>query len=350
MNLSLSSYIIQLGNNPLLWVITVLIVGVIFVNGLNDSPNSITTCVATRSLTPKKALLMAAICSFLGIFIMSMVNTSVAETVFKIADFGNNTNNSLVALCATMISIVVWAFLAWRIGIPTSQSHSLIAGLIGANIAIVNGWSGINFSLLGKVLFGLIISTILGFLIGFLVCKLFQKVCKYIDRRKTVPFFKSTQIIGDAAMSFMDGAQDGQKFLAIFILGICLSNGTSNSGGFTIPIWMILLCSTIVSIGTCIGGPRIIKNIGMKMVKIESYQGTAADISGFTCLLFSSLTGIPLSSGQTKTTATMGVSAAKRWSSVDWGIAKNLIIAWLVTFPCCGILGYLLTELFLKIF
>ena len=350
MDLSLSSYIIQLGNNPFLWVITALIASVIFVNGLNDAPNSITTCVATRSLSPKKALVMAAIFSFLGVFIMSFVSTAVAKTVYSIADFGGNSHNALIALCAAMIAIVVWSVFAWKLGIPTSQSHALIAGITGANIAILNNFSGVNFRAWEKVLLGLGISTVLGFSLGFLISRLIEKICQNIDRRKTIPVFRCFQILGDAAMSFMHGAQDGQKFLAVFIMEIFLSKGIMQNSNFNIPIWMMFVCSAIMTVGTCIGGPKIIKNIGMRMAKIESYQGTAADMSGFTCLLFSSLCGIPVSTGQTKTTAIMGVSASKRWSSVDWSIAKNMVIAWIVTFPGCGILGYLFTKVLVQIF
>ena len=192
MDLSLSSYIIQLGNNPFLWVITALIASVIFVNGLNDAPNSITTCVATRSLSPKKALVMAAIFSFLGVFIMSFVSTAVAKTVYSIADFGGNSHNALIALCAAMIAIVVWSVFAWKLGIPTSQSHALIAGITGANIAILNNFSGVNFRAWEKVLLGLGISTVLGFSLGFLISRLIEKICQNIEFKMAQPSSNDT--------------------------------------------------------------------------------------------------------------------------------------------------------------
>lgn len=350
MNLGFGNFVSQFGHNPILCVITVLICGVVLVNGWTDAPNAIATCVATRSLSPKKALVMAAVLNFLGVLVMTFLSTTVAETIYKIVDFGGNTQNALIALCAALVAIVVWSLFAWIFGIPTSQSHALIASLSGAAISIQHGISGINFEQWKKVLYGLAISTVFGFILGFLINRLIEKICNNVDRRKTVPFFKKTQVIGDAVMTFMHGAQDGQKFLAIFIMGAFLANGVARAENFSIPIWMMIGCSAIMTLGTCIGGSKIIKNVGMNMAKIEPYQGTSADLAGSVCLIFSSFTGIPVSTSQTKTTAIMGVGASKGRSNVDWNIAKNMVIAWIVTFPGCGLLGYLLTTVLIKIF
>ena len=151
-------------------------------------------------------------------------------------------------------------------------------------------------------------------------------------------------------MAFMHGAQDGQKFIGVFLLGIFLANGFTNVTEFTIPIWLMVLCSLIISMGVSIGGYKIIKKVGMGMVKMEKYQGFAADTAGAFCLLISSLFGIPVSTTHTKTTAIMGVGAAKRMSSVNWGTVKEMMLAWILTFPGCGILGYIFANLFIKIF
>ncbi|MPN57233.1 hypothetical protein SDC9_204927 [bioreactor metagenome] len=151
-------------------------------------------------------------------------------------------------------------------------------------------------------------------------------------------------------MAFMHGAQDGQKFMGVFMLGIFLANGQANVTNFQIPIWMMVLCSVVMALGTSIGGYRIIKSVGMDMCKLEKYQGFSADMAAATCLLISSVTGIPVSTTHTKTTAIMGVGAAKRLSSVNWGFVKEMVMTWVLTFPGCGVIGYLMAKLFMLIF
>ena len=150
-------------------------------------------------------------------------------------------------------------------------------------------------------------------------------------------------------MAFMHGAQYGQKFMGVFMLGVFLVNGQSGTTTFEIPIWLMLLCSLVMGLGTSIGGYRIIKSVGMDMVKLEKYQGFAADIAGAGCLLLSSLTGLPVSTTHTKTTAIMGVGAARRLSSVNWGIVKDMGMTWVLTFPGCGLIGFLMAKLFMWI-
>ena len=150
-------------------------------------------------------------------------------------------------------------------------------------------------------------------------------------------------------MAFMHGAQDGQKFMSVFMLGIFLTAGKSDVTSFAIPIWLMILCSAVMALGTSIGGYRIIKSVGMDMVKLQTYQGFAADTGAAACLLLSSLTGIPVSTTHTKTTAIMGVGASKRLSAVNWNIVKEMVLAWVLTFPGCGLLGFLMAKLFILI-
>lgn len=151
-------------------------------------------------------------------------------------------------------------------------------------------------------------------------------------------------------MAFMHGAQDGQKFMAVFLLGIFLSQGQGDVTDFSIPLWLMILCSLVMALGTSIGGYRIIKAVGMDMAKLKKYQGFSADLAATGCLLVSSLTGLPVSTTHTKTTAIMGVGAAKRFSSVNWGVVKEMFLAWGLTFPGCGLIGFLMAKLFLYIF
>ena len=151
-------------------------------------------------------------------------------------------------------------------------------------------------------------------------------------------------------MAFMHGAQDGQKFMAIFLLGAAMANGQADAPNFVVPIWLMILCSAVMGLGTSIGGYRIIKAVGMDMVKLKPYQGFAADFSATICLLLSSLTGIPVSTTHTKPTAIMGVGAARRMSNVNWEVVKELILTWVFTFPGCGLLGFGMAKLFLILF
>lgn len=350
MTISFIEFIRQVMDNPALLITVILTLGVILVNGWTDAPNAIATCVSTRAIGPRAAIFMATIFNFLGVFVMTMINANVAQTIYNMVDFGGDAHYSLIALCAALFAIVVWATAAWYFGIPTSESHALIAGISGAAIALQGGMSGINGSEWIKVIYGLILSTFLGFAMGWLTVKVIGFIFGGFDRGKTRSFFKYSQIGGGAAMAFMHGAQDGQKFMGVFMLGIFLANGRSDVHSFVIPIWLMVVCSLVMALGTSIGGYKIIKAVGMDMVKLEQYQGFSADLAGAGCLLISSVTGIPVSTTHTKTTAIMGVGAAKRLSSVNWGVVKEMIWTWILTFPGCGLIGFLMAELFIWIF
>ena len=348
--MSFSEFLSQLVSNPTLLITVLLTLGVIFVNGWTDAPNAIATCVSTRCMGPRAAILMAAVFNFLGVLLMTMINANVATTVFEMVDFSGNNHEALVALCAALFAIVIWAVAAWWFGIPTSESHALIAGLSGAAIALHGGLEGINGEQWIKVIYGLVLSTFLGFFAGYVVAKLTAFLFRNVERQKTNKIFNGAQIAGGAAMAFMHGAQDGQKFMGVFMLGIFLSNGNGDVESFQIPLWLMVLCSLVMGIGTSIGGYRIIKAVGMDMVKLETYQGFAADAAAAGCLLLASLTALPVSTTHTKTTAIMGVGAAKRLSSVKWSVVKDMVMTWVLTFPGCGLIGFLMARLFVMIF
>ena len=349
--MSFSEFLSQLVSNPTLLITVLLTLGVIFVNGWTDAPNAIATCVSTRCMGPRAAILMAAVFNFLGVLLMTMINANVATTVFEMVDFSGNNHEALVALCAALFAIVIWAVAAWWFGIPTSESHALIAGLSGAAIALHGGLGGINGAEWVKVLYGLALSTFLGFAFGWAAAKLTALLCRGMDRRKTTRFFRGAQIGGAAAMAFMHGAQDGQKFMGVFMLGVFLASGNGDAAQFTLPLWLMILCSLVMAVGTSVGGYRIIKAVGMDMVKLEKYQGFAADLAASACLLVSFFTGgIPVSTTHTKTTAIMGVGAAKRLSAVKWSVVKEMVLTWVLTFPGCGLIGFLMAWLFMRLF
>ena len=350
MTLTFSEFISGFFSNPALAITALLTIGVIVVNGWTDAPNAIATCVATRALRPKTAVIMAALGNFLGVFVMTQINSTVAQTIYKMVDFGGDAHEAMIALCAALFAIVTWATAAWIFAIPTSESHALIAGLSGAAIALHNSLAGINPQEWLKVIYGISLSTVMGFGLGWLTAKVGQVICRNMDRRKTNKFFRFAEATGGAASAFMHGAQDGQKFMSIFLLGMFLVKGQGNVTTFEIPTWLMILCSLIMSLGTSMGGYKIIKSVGMDMVKLDLFQGFSADFASVACMLVASLTGMPVSTTHTKTTAVMGVGAAKRFSSVNWGVVKEMVLAWVLTFPGCGLIGYLMAKLFMLIF
>ena len=350
MDISFSYFWQQMTSNPALCITTLLTLGVIFVNGWTDAPNAIATCVTTRCLGVRKAIWMSAAFNFLGVLVMTKINSAVASTISNMVDFGNSTDEAMIALCAALFSIVVYSVGASIFGIPTSESHSLIAGLTGAAIAIQQGIGGVNMGEWVKVLYGLVLSLALGFASGWVICKILTVVCRNLDRRRTNTFFGGAQIAGAAAMSFMHGAQDGQKFIGVLFLGIAFSNGQNEVSGMQIPVWLMLLCSVVMALGTSVGGEKIIKSVGMDMVKLEKYQGFAADLAGAFCLLFSSVFGIPVSTTHTKTSSIMGVGAVRRLSAINFSVVKDMMFTWIFTFPGCGLISFVMAKIFMYIF
>ena len=241
----------------------------------------------------------------------------------------------------------MWGAAAWWFGIPTSQSHSLIAGLTGAAIALQGGFGAINGGEWMKVVYGILLSTLLGFFLGWANSKIVGRVCRNMDRKRTTKVFRWAQVASGAGVAFMHGAQDGQKFMSIFVLAITLATGVGQADQMVLPIWLMFFCALNMGIGTAVGGERIIKSVGLDMVKLEPFQGFAASAATFFCLMLSTFAGLPVSTTHTNTTAIMGVGAAKRKSAVKWGIAVDMVKTWVLTFPGCGLLGFAFAHLFL---
>ena len=350
MDFSLALFLQEVVANPILAITVLLTLGVIFVNGWTDAPNSIATCVTTRCMNARPAIIMSAIFNFLGVLIMTHRNASVASPISTMVDFGTNTQIALVALCAALFSIVVYSVGASIFGIPTSESHSLIAGLTGAALATQGGLDGVNMDEWVKVLYGLVLSLAIGFALGWGICKGLTIICRNIDRRRANGFFTGAQIFGAAAMSFMHGAQDGQKFIGVLLLGVAFCNGEPNVSGAVIPVWLMILCSTVMGVGTSVGGEKIIKSVGMDMVKLEKYQGFSADLAGAICILLSTVFGIPVSTTHTKTSAIMGVGAVKRLSAINFTVVRDMVLTWIFTFPGCGLISFLMAKIFLMVF
>jgi PiT family inorganic phosphate transporter len=321
-------------------IVIILILGSEFVNGWTDSPNAIATVVSTRVLKPRTAVILATTCNIIGAFLGTEVAKTIGTGIVKSQAI------NLVTVGAAMVGIILWSTFAWYFGLPTSESHALIAGLTGAGLATAGPsvllWEGWQ-----KVLIGLAVSSILGFLGGQLLTNLIRIFFHKLVRRKAIKLFGFLQILSAGGMALSHGSNDGQKFIGTLTLALVLG-GVLKS--FEVQTWTILLCSIIMGIGTSIGGWRIIRTMGQRMVKIEPYQGFAAESAAAGSILLSSSFGIPLSTTHSINTAIMGVGAATRFSAIRWSVVQEMVIAWILTFPICGIIGYLVAAIFKIIF
>ena len=324
--------------SPALLLTAGLAVAVLLVNGWTDAPNAIAGAVATGALPFRRAVVLAAVCNFLGVLCVTSVNASVAETIYSIARFGGGTRAAGLALCAAMLAVVLWATLAWRFGIPTSESHALVAGLSGAAVALEGNLSCIRWDCWGRVLLGMALSALAGFWAGRWALQGVNsvKLSRHIALLAQVP--------GTACVAFLHGAQDGQKFLGIFLLGLSLARGEGGGALPSIPLWLVALCAAGMALGTLMGGRRIIDRVGREMVALGPREGLAADLGNLVCLLGATWLGLPVSTTHTRTAALLGVGVAGG-GPVRWEVARGIALAWALTFPACMALGYVLTGL-----
>ena len=314
----------------------ILLFAVIFVNGWTDAPSAIASCVATRTLPVGHAVAMAAAANLAGGLSTLWFGGAVASTVFAVADFGGEPLAALRALSAAMGAVVVWAVAAWRFGLPTSESHALIAALTGAAVALHGSLSGIRAAEWGRVLLGLAASTLPALVAALAVSALIGRICTKRDRRSSMRFFRAAQIGGAAAAAFSHGAQDGQKFMAVLMLILALARGNQPTALGVVPVRVCLICAAVMAAGTLLGGGRIIRTVGMKMVTLDPAGGFAADLAAAVCVLGCTAAGLPVSTTHAKTCAMMG--AGRR---ADRSVVRELALAWGLTFPVCGGLGWL---------
>lgn len=324
------------GYSALLITVLLLVLAAEFVNGATDAPNAIATVVSTRVLSPMAAVVMAAVLNSIG----AMSGTAVAATIAK--GIVKPDVIDLATVAAAMVAIVLWSGITWRFGIPTSESHALVAGLSGAALATA-GPSALLWQGWQKVLLGLVFSTFLGFGGGLLIMSAITRLFRHARSHRAKMTFGRLQLLSAAFMAFSHGSNDGQKFIGAFTLALVLGGVLP---AFEVPFWVILLCSVVMAIGTAAGGWRIVKTMGMKMVRLETHQGFAAETSAATTIELATRLGIPLSTTHTINTAIMGVGAARRKHAVRWSVVRELVTAWVLTFPVCGLIAWLMAHLF----
>jgi inorganic phosphate transporter, PiT family len=317
-------------------VVLLLILGAEFVNGWTDAPNSIATVVSTRALPPLIALIMASVFNLLGVLLSG---TAVAKTIGTGIVDPNVIN--LTTVGSAMLGIIVWSSIAAHWGLPTSESHALVAGLAGAGLAAAGpdallwiGWQ--------KVLIGIAFSTFLGFGGGLLVMSFIYRIFRRATPARVKGLFRYLQIGSAAFMAFSHGTNDGQKFMGVFTLSMVLAGVFKE---FAIPLWVMLLCAVVMAIGTMTGGWKIMRTMGMRVTHLDTPQGFAAEMGAATTIEIATRLGIPLSTTHTISTAIMGVGAVRRFSAVRWGVSGEIVSAWVLTFPVCGGIAFLVTKL-----
>lgn len=330
---------------------SVLVLGVALVNGWTDAPSAIAGCVSTRALPPRAALILAAICNLSGAVVMAIICPTVAKTLYGIADFGDDPRSAIISLSVALITVILWATLAAVRGLPTSESHALISSVCGSAIASNMSASSIRLSEWKSVLLGIAISTLPVMLFSLLIYKLSTKIFKDQDRRSTMRYFRRVQRISAGISSFLHGAQDSQKFIGVYMLGLSFLSGMSsyNTENFSIPIWITLSCAASMTIGTLMGGSRIIKKVGCDMTELDPLSSSAADTASSSFLGVCSFLGIPTATTHAKTCAIMGIGLCKK-GGTNPKIAAEVFLAWLLTFPICAIISFLLSLLANTIF
>ena len=313
-----------------------------YINGFHDTANAIATSVSTRALKPEHAILMSATANFVG----ALTGTAVAKTIASgLATTPDGTPGQVI-VAAALIGAIAWNLLTWRLGIPSSSSHALIGGLLGAVIVSVGTGAIIVDGVLGKVLLPLVVSPIAGITIGFLFMVVLLNVFKRAHPRRMNDTFRKLQVLSAGYMAFSHGSNDAQKTMGIMTLALFTAGAIPNDD---VPLWVILFAATAISLGTAAGGWRIIKTMGQRVVKLDPVHGFAAETTAATIIFVASHLGMPVSTTHVISSAIMGVGSSDRLSAVRWGVAGNIIIAWILTIPASGLtaaIAYFVLDLF----
>jgi len=313
-----------------------------FANGWTDAPNSIATVVSTRVLRPLPAVIMAGTLNLVGALV---VGTAVAKTIASgIVDPAFVT---LGTVAAAVLAATLWALSAQYFGLPSSESHALVAGLLGAGFA-TGGLEALEWSGTSKSLIGLVTSPVGGFVVGLVLMVVIYRLFARVRRPTVSKIFGRGQILSAGFMAFSHGTNDAQKTMGIIALTFYLNEvGTLGADAeLTIELWMIVSAAVVMGLGTMIGGWRVIRTMGMRLTHLEPVNGFAAETGAATVITLAARLGIPVSTTHAIGSAIMGVGATKRLSAVRWGLAGQVIAAWILTWPSCMVLGYVLARLF----
>jgi PiT family inorganic phosphate transporter len=312
-------------------LIAVIILGLLFdfLNGIHDSSNVVATMISSRAFSPRVALGVTAVAEFLGPFIFGV---AVAQSIGN--DIVASNLISTQVLLVALISAILWNLITWYLGFPSSSSHALIGGILGA-VVMAAGWQAIEIKGLEKILIALFSSPFIGFVFGYI----FLKIIKLLSWKATPrinSFFKRSQILTGITLALSHGANDAQKTMGIITLAL-VTSGTIKV--FVVPLWVIILCAAMIALGTAVGGWRLIRTLGGKIYKIRPVDGFASQLASAIVILGNSLLGGPVSTTQVVSSAIMGVGAGERANKVRWGVAQEITMAWLFTIPATALVA-----------
>ena len=326
-----------------LLIFTVIILALVFdfINGFHDTANAIATSVSTRALPPSVAIMMAAFLNFCG----AMYSTGVAKTIgADIVSASEYVNEHIII--AALVGAIVWNLFTWWIALPSSSSHALIGGIIGAML-VSRGVIGLNLYGIGKIVLSLILSPVVAIVSGCTVMTLLFLIFGRFSPSMINGKFKKMQILSAAMMAFSHGSNDAQKSMGIITLAL-LSGGYISV--FEVPFYVKILTASAMAVGTALGGWKIIKTIGGKIFKLEPISGFAADLNSSIVIFSATLLHLPVSTTHVVSGSIMGVGTAKRISAVRWGVAQQMLVAWVLTIPCTALMGALAYQVVLWIF
>ena len=326
---------------PLLLLVIVFIALVFdFLNGFHDSSNIVATMISSRAMSPRGALIMTAIAEFVGPFLFGVaVATTIGSEVVDPAAITS------AVIIAALISAILWNLFTWYFGWPSSTSHALIGGLVGA-VTMAVGWSAIELDGLRKVLIALFISPILGLVLGYLVLKLIYFLARGASPRINT-FFKRSQLGTSLALALSHGTNDAQKTMGIMAMAMVTTGYTTE---FRVPFWVIALSASAIALGTALGGWRLIETLGGKFYKIRPVHAFGSQLTSATIILGAAMLGGPVSTTQVVSSSIMGAGSADRVSKVRWNVARDIAVAWLLTIPVSALLAaaiYMLVDLVL---
>ncbi len=310
-----------------LLVVLGLAVAFDYINGFHDTANSIATSVTTRALTPGWAIAMSAVANFAG----ALTGLEVAETVGAGLIDTNVESQSVIA--AALVGAIIWNLLTWRLGIPSSSSHALIGGLLGASLISAGIASWQIDQIVTKVLLPLFASPIIGFAGGLLLMAVIFNLFRRAHPARLNGVFRRLQVLSAAWMAFSHGSNDAQKTMGIMTLALVTAGVIPE---FEVPLWVIIMAATAISLGTAAGGWRIIKTMGSRVVKIDPVHGFAAETTAATVIFTASQFGMPVSTTHVISSAIMGVGSSDRFKTVRWGVARSIVTAWILTLPASG--------------
>jgi len=319
-------------NELTLLLLAVLVLAVLFdyINGFHDTANAIATSVSTRALRPEHAILMSATANFVG----ALTGTAVAVTISSGLATTPDGPPGQVIVAAALVGAIAWNLITWRLGIPSSSSHALIGGLLGA-VLIAEGAQAINVDgVINKVLIPLVLSPVLGITIGFCFMVVVLNLFRRARPRAMNDRFRTLQVGSAAFMAFSHGSNDAQKTMGIITLSLITAGFLPP--GSPIPLWVIVVSATAISLGTAAGGWRIIRTMGQKVVKLDPVHGFAAETTAASIILTASHFGMPVSTTHVISSAIMGVGSSDRFSAVRWGVAGDIVVAWVLTLPAAG--------------